>query len=160
MKNSMVLEITALSENENFARSAVAVFALYLQPTLEELSDIKTAVSEAVTNCVVHAYPQKDVQNRIRIECEAERTGAVGGILHIRITDYGRGIDDVEKAIQPFYTTLEKDERSGLGFTIMQTFCDEFSLESERGKGTVVGMQKRIGLTPSEIKEVREGVNA
>lgn len=166
MKNSMLLEITALSENENFARSAVAVFALCLQPSLEEISDIKTAVSEAVTNCVVHAYPHGQEDPKIRIECTAEREGEQGGVLHIRITDFGRGIENVDIALQPFYTTLEREERSGLGFTIMQTFCDGFSLESEEGKGTVVHMRKRIGgkeklrEDPSAFAEERTEVNA
>lgn len=160
MKNSMLLEITALSENENFVRSAVAVFALCLHPSLEELSDIKTAVSEAVTNCVVHAYPKKDQDSKIRIECTAEKDGEDGGVLHIRVTDYGRGISDTEIAVQPFYTTLEREERSGLGFTIMQTFCDGFSLESESGKGTTVSMQKRIGINPLSQEKERIKVNA
>lgn len=162
MKNSMLLEISALSENENFARSAVAVFALCLGPSLEEISDIKTAVSEAVTNCVVHAYTQGEEDPKIRIECRAEKEGEYGGVLHIRITDFGRGIENTEMAVQPFYTTLEREERSGLGFTIMQTFCDGFSLESERGKGTVVNMSKKIGgkITPLAERDEKEGVNA
>ncbi len=141
MGNYMKLELAARSENESFARSAVAAFALPLNPSLTELSDIKTAVSEAVTNCVVHAY--KGEPNKILIECETERYDD-GGVLHIAITDYGCGIEDVDKAVAPFFTTLVDGERSGMGFTIMQTFMSEFSLRSERGKGTVVRMSKKI----------------
>lgn len=145
MNNYMKLEIAAKSVNEGFARSAVAAFALSLNPSLSDLSDIKTAVSEAVTNSIVHAYANGEENAKILIECtiKAEESG-FGGALHIKITDYGCGIEDVEKAITPFYTTLENEERSGMGFTIMQTFTDEFSVASERGKGTSVTMLKRI----------------
>ncbi len=139
MDNYMKLEIAAKGENESFARSAVAAFALPLSPTLTELSDIKTAVSEAVTNSVVHAYSDEETDRRIVIECRI-----LGGELHIAITDYGCGIEDVERAQTPFFTTLASDERSGMGFTIMQTFMDGFSLQSTRGKGTRVAMMKRI----------------
>ena len=150
MNNCMKLEISALGENESFARSAVAAFALSLNPSVSELSDIKTAVSEAVTNCIVHAYAKKDADNRILIECNAEPLGE-GGILHIKITDYGCGIEDVDKAVLPFYTTQAKDERSGMGFTIMQTFMTNFRLVSEKGQGTVVVMSKRIGAEKERL---------
>ncbi len=148
MTNYMKLEITALGENEAFARSAVAAFALTLCPTLSELSDIKTAVSEAVTNSIVHAYKKQAGENKICIECRTEKDveHGVGGVLHIKITDFGCGIAEIEKAVLPFYTTLADDERSGMGFTIMQTFMSDFSLESEEGKGTIVNMSKRIGF--------------
>jgi anti-sigma F factor len=154
MKNYMKLEIAAIGKNESFARSTVAAFALPLNPSLSELSDIKTAVSEAVTNCIVHAYGKKEEgkdqtnENRILIECEIEDTPDAedkGGVLHIGITDYGCGIEDVEQAMQPFYTTLSDDERSGMGFTIMQTFMTDFSVTSEKGKGTTVRMSKKFG---------------
>lgn len=154
MKNYMKLEIAAIGKNESFARSTVAAFALPLNPSLSELSDIKTAVSEAVTNCIVHAYGKKGEaeeqtnDNRILIECEIEDTPGgedSGGVLHIGITDYGCGIEDVEQAMQPFYTTLSDDERSGMGFTIMQTFMTDFSVTSEKGKGTTVRMSKKFG---------------
>ncbi|MBR2441574.1 MAG: anti-sigma F factor [Clostridia bacterium] len=144
MENYMKLEIAALSENESFARSAVAAFALYLNPSISELEDIKTAVSEAVTNSVVHAYAGGGAQNKISIECRAEKTQE-GGVLHITVSDGGCGIEDVEKAVLPFYTTLENDERSGMGFTIMQTFMDGFALESEKGRGTKVRMFRKLG---------------
>ena len=143
MDNYMKLEVVAIGRNEGFARSAVAAFALSLNPSLAELSDIKTAVSEAVTNCVVHAYKNKEDERKIVMECETETTQN-GGVLHIRITDFGVGIDDVAQAVKPFYTTLANEERSGMGFTIMETFMDGFSLESEKGKGTTVYMRKQI----------------
>ena len=147
MNNYMKLEISALGENESFARSAVAAFALYLNPSLTELSDIKTAVSEAVTNCIVHAYRQGKDDDKILIECRAEREeNTPFGTLHIEVTDYGCGIDDLTQAITPFYTTLTEEERSGMGFTIMQTFTDEFYVDSEKGKGTRVKMVKKIGI--------------
>jgi stage II sporulation protein AB (anti-sigma F factor) len=149
MENYMKLEIAALSENESFARNTVAAFALPLNPTLAELSDIKTAVSEAVTNGIVHAYPKKSAENKIDVECRIQREEN-GGVLHIKITDYGCGIEDVEKATLPFFTTMPGEERSGMGFTIMQTFMTSFSLRSEREKGTVVEMQKRIASHTAE----------
>lgn len=155
MENYMKLEIAALGQNEGFARNAVAAFALCLQPTLAELSDIKTAVSEAVTNSIVHAYNGGKTEGKIWIECRAEEN-ATGGVLHITIKDDGCGIADVEKALQPFFTTLENDERSGMGFTIMQGFMDGFSLCSEKGKGTTVSMFRTItgeALTPQTEKE-------
>ena len=161
MENYMKLEIAAISENESFARSAVAAFALTLNPSLSELSDIKTAVSEAVTNSIVHAYKKQEGEQMVTIECLAEGDED-GGTIHITVTDGGCGIMDTEKAVLPFYTTLENDERSGMGFTIMQTFMDDFSLDSEKGRGTRVRMLKRIskGLNASREEELWEGVNA
>lgn len=165
MNNYMKLEIAALGENEGFARSAVAAFTLCLNPSLSELSDIKTAVSEAVTNCVVHAY-KKSGRGKILIECYAEKGGETER-LHIKITDYGCGIEDVDKVVAPFYTTLPDEERSGMGFTIMQAFMDDFSLESEKGVGTRVQMMKKIGAEysvrdekPDATVRTEERVNA
>ena len=150
MENYMKLEIAALGENEGFARNAVAAFSLCLNPSLGELSDIKTVVSEAVTNSIVHAYGGDNAQEKIWIECCVE-----GDVLHINITDSGCGIEDVEKAVQPFFTTLQDEERTGMGFTVMQTFMDGFSLTSDRGKGTTVSMFRVIGgeITPQTAKE-------
>ncbi|MBQ8374806.1 MAG: anti-sigma F factor [Clostridia bacterium] len=145
MENYMKLEIAALGENESFARSAVAAFALSLNPSFSDLSDIKTAVSEAVTNCIVHAYQTNGEENKILIVCRTQKREN-GGELHIEIIDYGKGIDDVDEALTPFFTTLPDDERSGMGFTIMQTFMDGFSLHSKRGEGTRVSMTKSIGV--------------
>ena len=157
MENYMKLEIVAIGENESFARSAVAAFALSLNPTLNDLSDIKTAVSEAVTNCVVHAYGRKDAKDTIIIECRTARTGDANGVIHITVTDNGCGIEDVDKAVAPFYTTLPGEERSGMGFTIMQTFMDEFSVHSIKNEGTQVRMMKRIGWVKNgEIREVAD----
>ena len=141
--NEMRLDFPALAENEAFARMAVSGFLLPLNPTMEQLADVKTAVSEAVTNCIVHAY--KGAGGVITIECRIEKT-LHGGILHIDVTDNGCGIEDVERAVAPFYTTLEDDERSGMGFTVMQTFSTFFKVESEVGKGTRVSMQKAVGM--------------
>lgn len=143
MKNKMLLKISAIGENEGFARSAVAAFASFLNPTIDELSDVKTAVSEAVTNCVVHAYKgAESEENEIVLTCEGESDT---GVLHIEIADTGCGIEDVSAALQPFYTTSENAERSGMGFTIMQTFTDGCKVESVAGKGTKVRMKKIFG---------------
>jgi stage II sporulation protein AB (anti-sigma F factor) len=143
MTNRMRIECDAISSNELFARNAVAFFALPLEPNLSELSDIKTAVSEAVTNCIVHAYAGR--KGVVAVECESE-----GKTLHIKVSDEGCGIADVEKALQPFYTSLPDEERSGMGFTIMQTFMSDFKVESEVGKGTTVSMSKTIGAGKRE----------
>ena len=142
MGNYMKLELAALSENEGFARSAVAAFALSLNPSLTELSDIKTAVSEAVTNCVVHAY--KGAQDKILIECQTERYDD-GGVLHITITDFGCGIEDVDKAVAPFFTTLSDGERSGMGFVFMEVFMDTLEVLSVPCNGCTVRMRKTFG---------------
>lgn len=134
-KNYLKLQFYSLARNQAFARDAIAAFALELNPSLSDISDIKTAVSEAVTNCTVHAY--KGNLGLITIECEITENS-----LHIKISDTGKGIPNVEQAIQPFYTTLPDDERSGMGFTIMQTFMDEFRVNSVQGEGTVVYMVK------------------
>lgn len=134
-KNYLKLQFYSLPQNQAFARDAVAAFCLELNPSLSALSDVKTAVSEAVTNCTVHAY--KGNLGLITVECEIEDRA-----LHIKVSDTGRGIADIEKAIQPFYTTLPDDERSGMGFTIMQTFMDDFKVNSIKGEGTVVYMTK------------------
>ncbi len=134
-RNYLKLQFYSLPQNQGFARDAVAAFCLELNPTLSDLSDVKTAVSEAVTNCTVHAY--KGNLGMICVECEIEDNS-----LHIKVSDTGKGIPDVDKAVQPFYTTLPDDERSGMGFTIMQTFMDAFRVNSVQGEGTVVYMVK------------------
>ncbi len=136
--NRMQLKFLSRSENEEFARNAVAAFALPLNPTVSDLSDVKTAVSEAVTNSIVHGYRQSE--GWITVDCMIE-----GSVLHIQISDEGRGIADVKRAVQPFYTTLSGEERSGMGFTIMQAFMSEFSLASSEGVGTTVTMKKDFG---------------
>jgi len=136
--NKMQLKFLSRSENEVFARNAVAAFALPLNPTLSELSDVKTAVSEAVTNCIVHAYRKNE--GWVTVECTAEQNE-----LHIAVSDNGKGIEDLEKALTPFFTSMPGEERSGMGFTIMQTFMTDFSVQSQPGTGTIVHMTKRFG---------------
>ena len=136
-KNKMKLVFSAKSENESFARSVVACFILNLNPTLSQLSDIKTAVSEAVTNAIVHGYKGEDGQ--ITIDAEI-----IDNTLHINIFDNGVGIENVEMALQPFFTTKEDEERSGMGFTIMKSFMDEVVVESKTGCGTKVYMTKLL----------------
>ena len=141
-QNEMKMQLESRSVNEGYARVAVAAFAATLDPTLEEINDIKTAVSEAVTNCIVHAY--RGQTGTVVIECETE-----GDAVHIQISDFGRGIDDLKRALEPFYTTSEGEERSGMGFTIMQTFMTDFSVKSEKGGGTSVRMSKYFGRNKS-----------
>jgi len=136
--NSMKLEFPSRSANEAFARGAVACFASQLDMTLTELGDIKTAVSEAVTNCIVHAYP--DTIGTIYIKARILE----GDILEISVRDKGRGIPDVEKAREPLFTT-GGEERSGMGFTIMESFMDTLRVRSRQGGGTAVTMRRRIG---------------
>ncbi|MDE7220101.1 MAG: anti-sigma F factor [Oscillospiraceae bacterium] len=135
--NYITLEFLSRSTNEGFARGAVACFAAQLDPTLEELGDIKTAVSEAVTNAIVHAYP--DQLGKIVIKARILEQN----VLELTVRDWGRGIPDVDKARQPLYTT-GGEERSGMGFTIMESFMDRLTVRSEEGKGTRVTMRRRI----------------
>lgn len=137
MENEMELKFKALSENESFARMCAAAFAAQLDPTLEEIADIKTAISEAVTNCIVHAYGCGEGV----ITMSGRRRG---NALSFRISDNGIGIEDVEKARQPFYTTCCNGDRSGMGFTVMNAFMDEVIVESKKGVGTTVILKKRI----------------
>ena len=136
-ENYMTLEFPSKSTNEAFARSAVACFAAQLDPTLEELGDIRTAVSEAVTNCIVHAYP--DEYGLITIRCRILKDNT----LDVVIKDKGVGIANLEQAMQPMFTTGGFD-RSGMGFTIMENFMTAFSVTSEPGKGTTVHMRRRL----------------
>lgn len=135
--NEMRLKIESRSVNESFGRAAVAAFASQLDPNIEEISDIKTAVSEAVTNCIVHAY--SDTVGPIYIWCGIYENG----IIKIKIRDTGCGIDDVKKAMEPLFTTLG-GERAGLGFAVMESFCDKVKVRSKKGKGTVVTLEKQI----------------
>ena len=135
--NKFNMSLYARSANEGFARSCISAFASQLDPTLEELNDIKTAVSEAVTNCIVHAYKEK----LGKIYITAERIE--GGILRIKIRDTGCGIENIELALTPLYTTVG-GERAGLGFAVMQSFMDSIKVSSKVGKGTTVTMKKKI----------------
>lgn len=136
-ENFMILEFPSKSSNEAFARSAVACFAAQLDPTMEELGDIRTAVSEAVTNCIVHAYP--DAYGIITLRCRILKDH----VLDIVVKDKGVGIADPEQARRPMFTTGGA-ERSGMGFTIMESFMTNFELISEPGKGTTVHMRRKI----------------
>jgi len=136
-KNCMSLKFISLSENEPFARSCIQAFCLSLNPTISELNDVKTSVSEAVTNCIVHAYADKE--GFVTVEAET-----FGNSIHIKISDEGSGIEDVEKAVEPFFTTRPDDERSGMGFTVMNAFMDEVKVISVKGSGTVIEMIKRF----------------
>ncbi len=136
-QNEFLLEFPSRSSNEAFARSAVAGFAAQLDPTLGELEDIKTAVSEAVTNAIVHAYP--DSIGKVSIRCRI----CSGNELELTVKDKGRGIPDVDKARQPMFTT-GGTERSGMGFTIMESFMDRITVRSAAGKGTSVTMRKKL----------------
>lgn len=135
--NEMKLEFLSRSANEALARSAASQFAAQLDPTLEELGDIKTSVSEAVTNAVVHAYP--DSLGIIRLQARVLE----GGILEITVRDKGVGIEDIDQARTPLYTT-GGEERSGMGFTIMESFMDRLRVRSAAGRGTTVVMRKRV----------------
>ena len=151
------LTFTARSANEGFARSAAACYAAQLDPTLDEIADIKTAVSEAVTNSIIHGYEnlygygrpggqetearEKANPGKVRLRCVLEKN-----ILHIEVADSGKGIEDVERAMEPLYTTKPELERSGMGFAFMEAFMDDLEVESAPGQGTKVRMIKKIGV--------------
>ena len=137
VKNKFSMTILSRSSNESFARSCVSAFATQLDPTLEEISDIKTAVSEAVTNCIVHAYKEQIGKIYITAELSDNNT------IKIRIRDRGCGIENVEQAMEPLYTSLG-GERAGLGFAVMQSFMDGIKVNSAPGKGTTVTLVKKI----------------
>lgn len=135
--NEMKMTLESRSVNEGFARTAVSAFAAQLDPTVEEINDLKTAVSEAVTNCIVHAY--REQVGRIYITASIYENG----LVRVKIRDRGCGIPDVHKAMEPLYTTLG-GERSGLGFTVMESFSDHVRVRSEPGKGTTVVIDKKV----------------
>lgn len=136
-KNMMKLEFSSLSQNEGFARVAVAAFASQLDPTIEEISDIKTAVSEAVTNAIIHGYGNGE--GIVKIEAHIEEDN-----LTVTISDEGKGIENVEIAMQPLYTSRPDLERSGMGFTVMETFMDTLEVKSIKGKGSTVILKKNF----------------
>ena len=151
----MSLEFDAISSNESFARVAVAAFIAPLNPTVEEMNDIKTAVSEAVTNSIIHGYENlygygkygdkvpayiMIHPGKVYIRCSLEED-----LLQIEVEDHGQGIEDIDKAMEPLYTTKPQLERSGMGFAFMEAFMDDLEVESEPGKGTLVRMKKKMG---------------
>ncbi len=144
MSNHNEMETTFLSiaENERFARVVISAFAASLSPTISELADMKTAVSEAVTNAIVHGY--EGTQGMVTLRAVID-----GRTLTIEVADQGRGIQNVRQAMEPFFTTHPEQERSGMGFAVMQTFMDEVKVSSAPGKGTRVLMMKRVGSIPS-----------
>ncbi|MGN0343236.1 MAG: anti-sigma F factor [Roseburia sp.] len=142
--NEMQVEFDANSVNERFARVTVAAFAAQLDPTMDELEDIKTAVSEAVTNAIIHGYDQSP--GKVRMLCRLE-----GKQVHIIVEDQGKGIADISLAKQPFYTTRPELERSGMGFAFMEAFMDEVQVESVVGKGTRITMRKQIGTVQEQV---------
>lgn len=138
--NQMEITFKALSINEGFARACVAAFCVQSNPTLDELTDIKTAVSEAVTNSVVHAYPKKAGDITIKVELNDDNS------VSIQVIDYGIGIKDFKKACEPFYTTKPEQERSGMGFTVMESFMDKLELLKNEGRGVTVKMEKFFSI--------------
>ena len=137
LKNSMRIEFPAITDNERFARGVAAAFVVGLDPTVDELSEIKTAISEAVTNAIIHGYDGRE--GKILME------GVIyEGCVEFSVSDEGVGISDIRRAREPLYTGKPEDERSGMGFTIMETFMDSLDVESERGRGTRVTMTKKI----------------
>lgn len=145
IKNWMQMEFRAVSENEQLARIAVASFITPLDPTLEEMADVKTAVSEAVTNAIIHGYEEKP--GNVYIRCRLERD-----LLEVEIEDKGKGIEDIEQAMEPMYTTKPDRDRSGMGFSFMEAFMDELEVTSIPGVGTTVLMKKKLG-TDSWLEE-------
>lgn len=137
LNNEMNLEFISKSNNEAFARITVAAFIAQLDPTIEELADIKTAVSEAVTNAIIHGY--EDKKGIVKIKCQI-----IEDVVIIEVSDNGKGIEDVDLAKQPLFTTKPNLERSGMGFTIMESFMDELNIESIMGLGTKITMKKKI----------------
>jgi len=138
--NKMSIEFVSKSQNEGFARVAVAAFVAQLDPTVDEINDVKTAVSEAVTNSIIHGYENRE-DGIIRIEAEIEKNEVT-----IVIIDKGIGIDDIDQAMEPLYTSRPDLERSGMGFTVMETFMDELKVESEKGIGTKVVIKKKFNM--------------
>lgn len=138
MLNETVIRFLSLSANEGFARSATAAFASQSDPTVQEISEIKTAVSEAVTNAIVHGY--RDTVGTVELILRRYSDG----VLYIAVKDKGRGIDDIAQAMTPLFTTAADEERSGLGFSVMESFMDKLRVKSSQGKGTTVIMEKKL----------------
>ena len=137
MNNRMELTFPSIAQNEAFARMVISAFMVRENPTLSVMSEIRTAVSEAVTNAVVHAYAEESGQIVLRAEIAL-------GQISVEVEDFGRGIEDVAQAMSPFFTTKPEEERTGMGFAMMQSFMDDVFVRSEPGKGTLVSMKKRL----------------
>ena len=141
MENRMKIEFAARPENEAFARAVTAAFVACMDPTIEELTEIKTGVSEAVSNSIIHGYGE-DPSGFVELECQIRE----GGNVIIIVRDQGVGIEDVKRAREPMFTTGRTEERSGMGFTVMESFMDRVEVESGAGQGTTVTMTKRLDL--------------
>ena len=151
-ENEMKLEFISKSNNEAFARISVAAFAAQLDPTVEELADIKTAVSEAVTNSIIHGY--EDTEGIVKVSCKI-----IGNSIVVEVSDNGKGIENVEEARKPLYTSKPDLERSGMGFTIMESFMDEIKIESILGIGTKVTMKKLIKKDEFSDNDIEKVLN-
>ncbi len=146
MRNEMRIEFDAKSVNEGFARVSAAAFVTQLDPTLDEVADVKTAVSEAVTNAIIHGYEERD--GKVYLTCILE-----GDMVYVSVEDKGVGMSDVRQAMEPFYTTKPEMERSGMGFAFMEAFMDDIQVESKPGMGTKVTMTKKIGQKEEENQD-------
>ncbi|MBQ9610056.1 MAG: anti-sigma F factor [Lachnospiraceae bacterium] len=143
--NEMIVEFNSIAQNEGFARMVVAAFIIGTNPTLEEVSDVKTAVSEAVTNSIIHGYENGD--GKIKIKAKVNDRS-----IYIEIIDEGKGIEDVKKAMEPMYTTRPDEDRSGMGFSFMEAFMDKIEVSSTVGNGTIVKMWKEIGANSHQFE--------
>lgn len=150
MKNKMNMSFDAISVNEAFARIAVAAFIAPLNPTIEEISDIKTAVSEAVTNAIIHGYDEEflrekpeSIEKTVYLRCMLEED-----VLLVEVQDQGKGIENIDKAMEPLFTTKPEMDRSGMGFAFMEAFMDDLEVISSPWHGTLIRMKKKIGITP------------
>ena len=143
--NEMIVEFNSIAQNEGFARMVVAAFIIGTNPTLEEVSDVKTAVSEAVTNSIIHGYENGD--GKIKIKANVNERN-----IYIEIIDEGKGIEDVKKAMEPMYTTRPDEDRSGMGFSFMEAFMDKIEVSSTVGSGTIVKMWKEIGANSHQFE--------
>ena len=139
-KNEMRLDFPAIPENESFARMVISAFMVPLNPTIEEMADVKTAVSEAVTNAIVHGYAHS--QGTVRLQARYREDG----LIVVDVSDRGCGIADIARAREPFYTTLDGEERSGMGFTVMESFMDRVKVQSAVGHGTTVRLAKQLNV--------------
>ena len=139
-KNEMRLDFPAIPENESFARMVISAFMVPLNPTIEEMADVKTAVSEAVTNAIVHGYAHS--QGTVRLQARYREDG----LIVVDVSDRGCGIADIARAREPFYTTLDGEERSGMGFTVMESFMDRVEVQSAVGHGTTVRLAKQLNV--------------
>lgn len=145
-ENEMTVTFDAISQNESFARVVIAAFITPLNPTLEEIADVKTAISEAVTNAIIHGYDSRE--GKVRMTCRI-----TGNVLTVSVEDDGAGIADIEQAMMPLFTTRPEMDRSGMGFAFMEAFMDHLKVESTLGEGTCVQMMKKLGADPWIVQE-------